>query len=152
MYRTPYLPSTFLFSPFLSPLSPSLHALLLARCINNHVLASDEVVQFTEQDEWAYREMAAHIPLCSHPNPRSVSGVHIGGATGMSLHSCFHFSLFLLCLFSHSPSSSSLYLLPHLILYPVPLLHFLSCLHLFLPTTFLTLIHFLPPYLPRCWW
>ena len=41
----------------------------------NRVLALDEVVQFTEKDEFCYHEMASHIPLFSHPNPRSVSGV-----------------------------------------------------------------------------
>lgn len=38
-----------------------------------HVLVLDGVVQCTERDEFAYQEMIAHIPLCSHPNPRSVS-------------------------------------------------------------------------------
>ena len=43
----------------------------------NRVLVLDEVVQCTEEDEWAYHEMVAHIPLFSHPNPRSVSGIHV---------------------------------------------------------------------------
>ena len=41
----------------------------------DRVLVLDEVVQCTEQDEWAYHEMVAHIPLFSHPNPKSVSGI-----------------------------------------------------------------------------
>ena len=65
----PSLPSPSPFSclslPLFSPVSK----------VCNRVLALDEVVQFTEQDEWAYHEMVAHVPLFSHPNPRSVSGV-----------------------------------------------------------------------------
>ena len=78
-----YLPSSFLFSPFLPPLLlstiffVSLPLSFPVSKVYNRVLALDEVVQFTDQDEWAYHEMAAHIPLCSHPNPRSVSGVHL---------------------------------------------------------------------------
>ena len=100
--------------------------------VYNRVLALDEVVQFTDQDKWAYHEMAAHIPLCSHPNPGSVSSVHAITLELllliMSLHSCFFFSLFLLLL-PLSPVSlpilllmACLLLLPHLGLCPVPLL------------------------------
>ena len=113
--------------------------------VYNHVLALDEVVQFTDQDEWAYHEMAAHIPLCSHPNPRSVSGVH--ATTLELLHSslcsslCSTFScLFLLFLY---PFSSS---------WPVSFfsltsssIQFPSFLHLFLPSSLLTLTPSLLP-------
>ena len=79
-------PPFFLVSPSLSsPVSK----------VYKRVLVLDEVVQCTEEDEWAYHEMAAHIPLFSHPNPRSVSGVH---ATTLEL---LHSSL---CS-SHSPYS-----------------------------------------------
>ena len=37
------------------------------------VLVLDGVIQCTENDEFAYQEMIAHIPLFSHPNPRRVS-------------------------------------------------------------------------------
>ena len=73
MYRTPslllsslVLSLLFVMSlPLLSPVSK----------VYDRVLVLDEVVQCTEQDEWAYHEMVAHIPLFSHPNPRSVSGI-----------------------------------------------------------------------------
>ena len=37
------------------------------------VLVLDGTVQVTEKDECAYHECIAHIPLFSHPNPKSVS-------------------------------------------------------------------------------
>jgi spermidine synthase len=37
------------------------------------VLALDGVIQLTEKDEFAYHELLSHIPLFSHPNPKSVS-------------------------------------------------------------------------------
>ena len=97
MYRTPSLSSSsFLFSPFLlshSPpffyLSPPLSSPVSK--LYNRVLVLDEVVQCTEEDEWAYHEMVAHIPLFSHPNPRSVSGVHV--TTLELLHSSLFLSL-----------------------------------------------------------
>ena len=36
------------------------------------VLALDGVIQCTERDEFAYQEMMAHLPLYSHPEPKSV--------------------------------------------------------------------------------
>ena len=147
MYRTPCFPSSFFFFPYFLPLSsfPLFLSLPLSPCttvskVYNRVLALDEVVQFTEEDEWAYHEMAANIPLFSHPNPRSVSGSysckHIGAV--MSVHmQLFPLPPAISFLMLSSPSSSTRLLLPHLILYLVPLLQFLSCLHW--P---------LPPYLP----
>lgn len=44
------------------------------------VLAMDGVIQFTEKDEFIYHEMMAHVPLLSHPNPKSV--LIIGGGDG----------------------------------------------------------------------
>lgn len=36
------------------------------------VLVLDGVIQCTERDEFSYQEMLAHIPLCSHPEPKKV--------------------------------------------------------------------------------
>lgn len=44
------------------------------------VLVLDGVIQITERDEFAYQEMMAHLPLCSHPNPKKV--LVIGGGDG----------------------------------------------------------------------
>ncbi len=44
------------------------------------VLALDGVIQVTERDEHAYHEMLTHLPMCSHPDPRSVCIV--GGGDG----------------------------------------------------------------------
>ena len=138
-------PASLTPSCFLLPLScfPLSLSLCLSPCtpvskVYNRVLALDEVVQFTEEDEWAYHEMAANVPLFSHPNPRSVSGVP---QSHWSCYCCVVAQLFpLLSLpplssFSSGPLSSPCLLLLHLILYLVPLLHFPSCLHLFPPTS-----------------
>lgn len=37
-----------------------------------NVLVLDGVIQCTERDEFSYQEMIAHLPLCSHPDPRRV--------------------------------------------------------------------------------
>ncbi len=37
------------------------------------VLVLDDIIQCTEKDEFVYHEMMAHIPLYSHPCPKSVS-------------------------------------------------------------------------------
>ena len=137
MYRTRSLSSSsFLFSPFLLSCSPPFYFVSFPLSspvskVYKRVLVLDEVVQCTEEDEWAYHEMAAHIPLFSHPNPRSVSGVH---ATTLEL---LHSSL---CS-SHSPH-----------FYQVPLLlpsYLCPPLHPYLPSH----PNPLPPsHLPRCWW
>ena len=112
------LPHPFLVSPSLfSPVSK----------VCNRVLALDEVVQFTEQDEWAYHEMVAHVPLFSHPNPRSVSGVCAITLELLLLFYCTVASF--LCFFSRS-----LLLLP---LSPVSFLVLLTvCLLSFFLTSF----------------
>ncbi|MBI4492547.1 MAG: polyamine aminopropyltransferase [Chloroflexi bacterium] len=43
-------------------------------------LVLDGAVQTTEQDEFIYHEMLAHIPLCAHPRPERV--LIIGGGDG----------------------------------------------------------------------
>jgi len=44
------------------------------------VLVLDGAIQVTERDEFSYQEMLAHLPLCSHPNPKKV--LVIGGGDG----------------------------------------------------------------------
>lgn len=45
-----------------------------------NVLVLDGIIQVTERDEFAYQEMITHIPILSHPNPKSV--LVIGGGDG----------------------------------------------------------------------
>ncbi|XP_053704720.1 spermidine synthase isoform X2 [Synchiropus splendidus] len=45
-----------------------------------NVLVLDGVIQCTERDEFAYQEMIANLPLCSHPCPKKV--LIIGGGDG----------------------------------------------------------------------
>lgn len=47
------------------------------------MLVLDDAVQTTEQDEYVYHEMLAHLPLVTHPSPRRV--LVIGGGDGGSL-------------------------------------------------------------------
>mmetsp|Transcript_15079 Transcript_15079/g.59055 ORF Transcript_15079/g.59055 Transcript_15079/m.59055 type:complete len:291 (+) Transcript_15079:501-1373(+) len=44
------------------------------------MLVLDGVIQLTDRDEFAYQEMMAHLPLCSHPCPKKVCV--IGGGDG----------------------------------------------------------------------
>ncbi len=44
------------------------------------ILLLDDIVMITERDEFVYREMIAHVPLCNHPSPRDV--LVIGGGDG----------------------------------------------------------------------
>jgi spermidine synthase len=44
------------------------------------VMALDGVIQTTERDEFIYHEMLTHVPLFSHPDPKSV--LIIGGGDG----------------------------------------------------------------------
>ncbi|WP_044408609.1 polyamine aminopropyltransferase [Thiomicrospira microaerophila] len=44
------------------------------------VMALDGVIQTTEGDEFIYHEMLTHVPMFSHPNPKSV--LIIGGGDG----------------------------------------------------------------------
>lgn len=45
-----------------------------------NVLVLDGVIQCTERDEFAYQEMIANLPICSHPCPKKV--LIIGGGDG----------------------------------------------------------------------
>ncbi|MBQ7170419.1 MAG: polyamine aminopropyltransferase [Synergistaceae bacterium] len=54
-------------------------------------LMLDGAYQLTERDEFTYSEMMAHVPICSHPDPRNV--MIIGGGDGAIMrevlkHSC----------------------------------------------------------------
>ncbi|XP_055534366.1 spermidine synthase isoform X2 [Wyeomyia smithii] len=44
------------------------------------VLVLDGIIQCTQRDEFAYQEMIAFLPLCSHPNPKKV--LIVGGGDG----------------------------------------------------------------------
>ena len=44
------------------------------------ILLIDDIVMITEQDEFVYREMISHVPLCNHPQPQDV--LVIGGGDG----------------------------------------------------------------------
>ena len=43
----------------------------------------DGAIQLTERDEFCYSEMMAHVPICSHPDPRRV--LIVGGGDGAIL-------------------------------------------------------------------
>ncbi|KAK9886503.1 hypothetical protein WA026_016784 [Henosepilachna vigintioctopunctata] len=47
---------------------------------HGNALILDGVIQCTEKDEFAYQEMIAFLPLCSHPNPERV--LIVGGGDG----------------------------------------------------------------------
>ena len=136
MYRTPCFPSSSSLSLLLF-LSLSLFPCTPVSKVYNRVLALDEVVQFTEEDEWAYHEMAANVPLFSHPNPKSVSGVP-----------AITLELLLLCcctVVSSSLSSSSFFILLSSLIFspsPSPSPHSLS--GALIPLSFLSPP--LPPY------
>jgi spermidine synthase len=46
-------------------------------------LVLDGAIQLTERDEFCYSEMMAHVPLCSHPDPKRV--LIVGGGDGAIL-------------------------------------------------------------------
>lgn len=60
--------------------------------ITGNVLVLDGVLQLTERDEFAYHEMMSHLPLCSHPNPKTVLIVG-GGDGGILKQVCRHDSV-----------------------------------------------------------
>ncbi|MGN8646433.1 spermidine synthase [Gracilibacillus sp. HCP3S3_G5_1] len=45
-----------------------------------NMLLLDDMVMTTEQDEFVYHEMVAHVPLFTHPNPKEV--LVVGGGDG----------------------------------------------------------------------
>ncbi|NOX37333.1 MAG: polyamine aminopropyltransferase [Calditrichaeota bacterium] len=50
------------------------------------VLLIDNLVMFTERDEYVYHEMIAHVPLYTHPRPEKV--LIIGGGDGGTVREC----------------------------------------------------------------
>lgn len=47
---------------------------------HGRTLILDGIIQCTERDEFSYQEMIAFLPLCSHPNPKTV--LIVGGGDG----------------------------------------------------------------------
>jgi spermidine synthase len=45
-----------------------------------NILVLDGMVQCSDRDEFSYQEMIAHLPMCSHPDPKKV--LVIGGGDG----------------------------------------------------------------------
>ncbi len=71
--------------------SPFQHIVLYETENCGKMLVLDDIIQFTEDDEFAYQEMLAHLPMFCHPNPERV--LVIGGGDGgvlreLSLHEC----------------------------------------------------------------
>mmetsp|Transcript_46818 Transcript_46818/g.92137 ORF Transcript_46818/g.92137 Transcript_46818/m.92137 type:complete len:311 (+) Transcript_46818:38-970(+) len=67
------------------------HVVVLDTVSFGKVLLLDGVIQITERDEAAYQEMISHLPLFSHPNPKSV--LIVGGGDGgvireVAKHAC----------------------------------------------------------------
>lgn len=50
------------------------------------VLLIDDMVMFSESDEFAYHEMIAHVPLFVHPAPKQI--LIIGGGDGGTVREC----------------------------------------------------------------
>jgi spermidine synthase len=50
------------------------------------VLLIDNLVMFTEKDEFVYHEMIAHVPLFVHPGPKNI--LVIGGGDGGTIREC----------------------------------------------------------------
>lgn len=50
------------------------------------VLLIDNLVMFTEKDEFVYHEMIAHVPLFVHPDPKSI--LVVGGGDGGTIREC----------------------------------------------------------------
>jgi len=50
------------------------------------VLLIDNLVMFTEKDEFVYHEMIAHVPLFVHPDPQNI--LIIGGGDGGTIREC----------------------------------------------------------------
>lgn len=59
------------------------HIQIAASRLFGRMLVLDDAVQTTEQDEYAYHEMLAHLPLVTHPSPRRV--LIVGGGDGGTL-------------------------------------------------------------------
>lgn len=60
--------------------SPYQRVLVVRTPLFGRMLVLDEAVQTTESDEFIYHEMLAHLPLVTHPDPKSL--LIIGGGDG----------------------------------------------------------------------
>ncbi|MDR5694754.1 MAG: polyamine aminopropyltransferase [Armatimonadota bacterium] len=60
--------------------SPFQHIRVIVNADFGRMLILDEAVQTSERDEYFYHEMLTHVPLCTHPDPRTV--LIIGGGDG----------------------------------------------------------------------
>lgn len=56
------------------------HLVIFENAQWGRVMALDGVIQTTQNDEFVYHEMLTHVPMFSHPNPKSV--LIIGGGDG----------------------------------------------------------------------
>ncbi|XP_001607780.1 spermidine synthase [Nasonia vitripennis] len=56
------------------------HVLVLQTKSYGKALVLDGIIQCTEKDEFSYQEMISFLPLCSHPNPKTV--LIVGGGDG----------------------------------------------------------------------
>ena len=56
------------------------HLIIFSNAQWGTVMALDGMIQTTERDEFVYHEMLTHVPMFSHPNPKSV--LIIGGGDG----------------------------------------------------------------------
>ncbi|XP_014215876.1 spermidine synthase-like [Copidosoma floridanum] len=56
------------------------HILVLQTKSYGKALVLDGIIQCTEKDEFSYQEMISFLPLCSHPNPKTV--LIVGGGDG----------------------------------------------------------------------
>ncbi|XP_078053188.1 spermidine Synthase [Augochlora pura] len=60
--------------------SPYQDVMVIETRSHGRALILDGIIQCTEKDEFSYQEAIAFLPLCSHPNPKSV--LIVGGGDG----------------------------------------------------------------------
>ncbi|XP_031836160.1 spermidine Synthase isoform X2 [Nomia melanderi] len=60
--------------------SPYQDVMVLETKSHGRALILDGIIQCTEKDEFSYQESIAFLPLCSHPNPKTV--LIVGGGDG----------------------------------------------------------------------
>ncbi|KZC15124.1 Spermidine synthase [Dufourea novaeangliae] len=60
--------------------SPYQDVMVLETRSHGRALILDGIIQCTEKDEFSYQEAIAFLPLCSHPNPKTV--LIVGGGDG----------------------------------------------------------------------
>lgn len=56
------------------------HLVIFQSSTFGRIMALDNIIQTTEGDEFIYHEMLTHVPLFTHPNPKSV--LIVGGGDG----------------------------------------------------------------------